>query len=69
MFQFAFGFEVLETILSEHLRAFSATFGRRRKSLEVAVTFLEILVMPRQKSHTFDSEKVGRYITASNNQR
>ena len=33
----------------------------RRKSLEVAWTFSEILVMTRQKSHAFDSEKVGRY--------
>ena len=34
----------------------------RRKSSEVARTFLEIPVMTRQKSHAFDSEKVGRYI-------
>ena len=33
----------------------------RQKSLEVARTFSEILVMTRQKSHAFDSEKVGRY--------
>ena len=33
----------------------------RRKSLEVARTFSEIPVMTRQKSHAFDSEKVGRY--------
>ena len=32
-----------------------------RKSSEVASTFLEIPVMTRQKSHGFDSEKVGRY--------
>ena len=32
------------------------------KSLEVAGTFLEILVMARWKSQTFDSEKVGRTI-------
>lgn len=44
-------------------------FGNIRKSLEncqksseVAGTFLEILVMKRQKSHAFGSEKVGRYI-------
>ena len=34
----------------------------RRKSLEEAWTLLEILVMMRQKSHTFVSEKVGRHI-------
>ena len=62
VFQFAFGFEGLETISSEYLRTFSATFGRLRKSSEVDVTFSEIAVMTRQfKSHTFDSEKVGRY--------
>ena len=33
----------------------------RRKSSEVAWTFPEIPVMTRQKSHAFDSEKVGRY--------
>ena len=33
----------------------------RRKSSEVARTFSEIPVMTRQKSHAFDSEKVGRY--------
>ena len=33
----------------------------RRKSSEMARTFSEILVMTRQKSHAFDSEKVGRY--------
>ena len=32
------------------------------KSSEVARTFLEIPVMTTQKSHAFDSEKVGRYI-------
>ena len=32
-----------------------------RKSSEVAVTFSEMVVMMRRKSHTFDSEKVGRY--------
>ena len=31
------------------------------KSSEVAVTFSEIPVMTRRKSHAFDSEKVGRY--------
>ena len=36
-----------------------------RKSLEVARTFSEIPVMTRQKSHAFDSEKVGRYIVVS----
>ena len=35
--------------------------GNRRKSSEVAVTFSEIPVMTRRKSHAFDSEKVGRY--------
>ena len=35
----------------------------RRKSSEVARTFSEIPVMTRQKSHAFDSEKVGRYRT------
>ena len=34
----------------------------RRKSSEVGLTFSEILVMTRQNSHTFDSEKVGRYM-------
>ena len=34
----------------------------RQKSSEVARTFSEIPVMTRQKSHAFDSEKVGRYI-------
>ena len=33
----------------------------RRKYSEVAQTFSEIPVMTRQKSHAFDSEKVGRY--------
>ena len=33
----------------------------RRKSSEVARTFSEIPVMTRQKSHSFDSEKVGRH--------
>ena len=33
----------------------------RRKSSEVARTFSEIPVKTRQKSHAFDSEKVGRY--------
>ena len=32
-----------------------------QKSSEVTWTFSEILVMTRQKSHTFESEKVGRY--------
>ena len=44
----------------------SGVFG---KSLEVAVTFSEIPVMTRRKSHIFDSEKVGRYkITTDQNQ-
>ena len=34
---------------------------KRWKSLEVARMFLEILVMTRQNSHPFDSEKVDRY--------
>ena len=59
MFQFVFGFEGMETILSEHLRQRSDVFG---KSSEVAVSFSEIPVMTRRKSHTFDSEKVGRSI-------
>ena len=33
----------------------------RQKSSEVARTFPEIPIMTRQKSHAFDSEKVGRY--------
>ena len=33
----------------------------RRKSSEVARMFSEIPLMTRQKSHAFDSEKVGRY--------
>ena len=44
-------------------------FGNVRKSLEncwqsleVTQTFSQIPVMTRQKSHAFDSEKVGRYI-------
>ena len=61
MLQFAFGFEGLETISSEHLQTFSTTFGRLR---EVAVKFSEILVMMRQKSHTFDTENVGRHTLA-----
>ena len=32
-----------------------------RKSSETARTFSEIPVMMTQKSHAFDSEKVGRY--------
>ena len=36
----------------------------RRKSSEVARTFSQIPVMTRQKSHAFDSEKVGRYTTS-----
>ena len=46
----------------------SDIFGNVRKSSEncrisseVARTFSEIAVMTRQKSHAFDSEKVGRY--------
>ena len=58
MFQFAFGFEGLETISLGHFRQRSDVFG---KSWEVAVTFSEILVMTRRKSHTFESERVGRY--------
>ena len=56
MFQFAFGFEGLETIFVGTL----ATFGRLRKWL---LRFREISVITRQKSHTFDSEKVRRYKT------
>ena len=48
----------------------SDIFGVVRKSLEngqksseVARTFSEIPVMMTQKSHAFDSEKVGRYKT------
>ena len=41
----------------------SDIFGNIRKSSEVAQTFSEIPVMTRQKSHTFDSERVGRYIS------
>ena len=33
----------------------------RQKSSEMAQTFSEIPVMMRQRSHTFDSEKVGGY--------
>ena len=33
----------------------------RKKSSEMAWTFSEISVMMRQKSHAFNSEKVGRY--------
>ena len=40
----------------------SEVFRKSLESLEVARTFSEILLMTRQKSHTFDSEKVGRYI-------
>ena len=36
-----------------------------RKSSEVARTFSEIPVKTRQKSHAFDSEKVGRYTFGS----
>ena len=39
-------------------------FENRRKSSEVAGMFLEIPVMMRQKSHTFHSDKVGRYTVA-----
>ena len=39
----------------------SDIFGNVRKSSEVSRTFSEIPVMTRQKYHTFDSEKVGRY--------
>ena len=35
-----------------------------RNSLEVAWTFSEILVMTRQKSHAFNSEKFGRHTLA-----
>ena len=35
----------------------------RQKSSEVAGTFSEIPLMLRQKSHAFDSEKVGKYTT------
>ena len=38
----------------------------RRKFSEVARMFSEILVMTRQKSHAFDSEKVGRYTMSEN---
>ena len=37
----------------------------RQKSSEVARMFSEIPLMTRQKSHAFDSEKVGRYKTPS----
>ena len=37
--------------------------GNRRKYSEVARTFSEIPVTMRQKSHAFDSEKLGRYMT------
>ena len=36
----------------------------RLKSSEEARTFSEIPVMMRQKSHAFDSEKVGRYTSS-----
>ena len=39
-------------------------FENRRKSSEVAGMFLEIPVMTRRKSHTFHSDKVGRYTVA-----
>ena len=37
----------------------------RQKSSEMARTFSEISVMMRQKSHVFNSEKVGRYSNIS----
>ena len=40
----------------------SKSSENRWKSSEVARMFPEIPVMTRQKSHAFDSEKVGRYI-------
>ena len=49
---------------SKHLRTFSQrseVFGKTSESSEVAWMFSEILLMTRQKSHAFDSEKVGRY--------
>ena len=65
MFQFAFGFEgLMEAISSSSSGIFGnirTSLGNRRKSLDVAVMLSEIPIMTRQKSHTFDSEKVGRY--------
>ena len=43
----------------------SKSSENRRKSSEVARTFSEIPVMMRQKSHAFDSGKVGRYTYAT----
>ena len=49
-------------ITSDIFGNFRKSSENRRKSSEVARTFSEIPVMTRQKSHAFDSEKVGRYI-------
>ena len=48
-------------ISSDIFGNFRKSSENRRKSSEVARTFSEIPVMTRQKSHAFDSEKVGRY--------
>ena len=51
--------------LLEHLQTFFGNVRKssenRRKSSEVARTFLEIPIVTRQQPHAFDSEKVGRY--------
>ena len=51
-------------ITSDILSNVQKSSGNRRKSSEAARTFSEILLMTRQKSHAFDSEKVGRYSAA-----
>ena len=52
-------------ISSDILRNIQESSENRWKSLEVARTFSEIPLMTRQKSHAFDSEKVGRYSRGS----
>ena len=49
---------------SEYRRTFSATSGSLRKSSEIFGSGSDVFGNPghaRQKSHAFDSEKVGRY--------
>ena len=59
---------ICEVLRACEIGTSSNIFGNARKSsengrkyLEVAGTFSEVAVMTRRKSHSFDSEKVGRY--------
>ena len=63
----AFKSEVFIKVVGTSLDIFGnvrTSSGNHQKSSEVTVTFSEIPVMTRRKSHAFDSEKVGRYTFA-----